>query len=838
MSGSADDLSSDALPVWMVPYAERLYARFPEVLSRLGHPSLCEEFFVPPSPSSRVEVTDTANRKTIRVWLGRQASRKCEPMLQKAPCNMGTSSSSGFGNFCGGNSSVLPSAMPYYSLDPQLTIPNAAPFVSAPPSVPSPGRRGRDPSSKELPRVSQLDRQEEEPASPRSPGSYRPWAAERPKNLVPRKSNPPKRNRASISKEGAETLGVAESLGAQRGRATQAARASVAEVHSRPSTYSLREDRTDESHESLSGDSVYHLQPHSESPDGGHQARRFKPPERRGPHSASVGGSRGGAETPDFGETQVLHKDKKAASSNSSGEEALGLSSAIFNTLSLAGLEGHRSQSSSESPHRGSLQEPRPEVARRKSLSSRRGLVLTLPTAEGQQPDVTTPGNASKASVEDGSSSKGSGDEKSLAARRGSFLSLKREPSKFTSGGSACHSPENKQPAVQLLSRQRTNSSLDGVYRTISTRLGSTEQLAVIPDDGTSVPRPLPGSFPNRRTVFFFDWDDTLCPTSWIRSILREHIDDLKEWADLGQADNEVEWRDAVPGWFSQPLPDEPLVHECIADLQQAVINVIECAQAHGVVCIVTNAVPGWIDKTIKKWLPELRQYIDGHGARPPIKVIYGQQAYKQPTGKAADLGWVDELGPYMWWKKAAMTIALDGIQELYRLGDAQEYTTNSPLPNVSWCSHGDSKRIANLISIGDDEAEMQAAGLTAHGYESRRWQDTKTDEARRKICNDFTAGGECSHSHWPWVKLVKCRERPHVKQLCGQLQEILELLPCMVHLREHIRISMARPQDQFFNPNNPIDSRSRSELCAHLLGAAVSNSRQSVERSLRTQTA
>merc|ERR1711972_1284296 len=149
---------------------------------------------------------------------------------------------------------------------------------------------------------------------------------------------------------------------------------------------------------------------------------------------------------------------------------------------------------------------------------------------------------------------------------------------------------------------------------------------------------------------------------------LTAHMADLKEWADLERLDNEVEWRDAVPGWFSQPLPDEPMVHEWIAEQQRAAIDVIERAQAYGVVCIVTNAVRGWVDKTIKKWLPELRQYIDGHGARPPIKVIYGQRVYKQPTGAAADLGWVDDLGPYMWWKKAAMTIALDGIQELYRV--------------------------------------------------------------------------------------------------------------------------------------------------------------------------
>lgn len=38
------------------------------------------------------------------------------------------------------------------------------------------------------------------------------------------------------------------------------------------------------------------------------------------------------------------------------------------------------------------------------------------------------------------------------------------------------------------------------------------------------VPRPRPVSFPHRRNVIFFDWDDTLCPTSWIRKLLKDTV--------------------------------------------------------------------------------------------------------------------------------------------------------------------------------------------------------------------------------------------------------------------------------------------------------------------------
>lgn len=405
------------------------------------------------------------------------------------------------------------------------------------------------------------------------------------------------------------------------------------------------------------------------------------------------------------------------------------------------------------------------------------------------------------------------------------------------SGGPTCHSPENKQSAVQLLSQRIVRCA------TVDTQSMSSWDGASV----SAVPRPLPGAFPNRRTVFFFDWDDTLCPTSWIRSILTAHIADLKEWCDLEQLDNEVEWRDSVPGWFSQPLPDEPTVHEWIADLQRAVIDVITACQAYGVVCIVTNALPGWVDKTIKKWLPMLTQYIYGHGARPPIKVLYGQQAYKPPQGAAADLSWVNELGPYMWWKKAAMTKALDGVDELYRL----EETNFSPrhgsaqiLPNISWCGCGDQKRVASVISVGDDEAEMQATELAARDYDERRVALHAGRSSRRVYHN--VASGTCRWSSgstkWPWIKLVKCKERPHVKQLQTQLQEILELLPELVAQRQHFRIPMDPAQDEHsqrdaHDPLAPPSPRSRSELCTKFFGADATTEKRCAEWTLRMQT-
>jgi len=201
----------------------------------------------------------------------------------------------------------------------------------------------------------------------------------------------------------------------------------------------------------------------------------------------------------------------------------------------------------------------------------------------------------------------------------------------------------------------------------------------------------------------------------------------------MDNKDVDFEWRDHVPEWYGNPLPDD--VSESIADLQRAVIDVINKAQALGIVCIVTNAVRGWVEKTTKKWLPKLNQYILGHGTRPQILVLYGQQEYQRPKpeSQAASLGWVDDLGELMWWKKAAMSAVLCRIDDVYRVagtgidsgvgsssvcsGDQQGCPSDAgeALKEVTWLADSNAKDLVNLISIGDSEAEMQSSpGRTA----------------------------------------------------------------------------------------------------------------------------
>jgi len=396
--------------------------------------------------------------------------------------------------------------------------------------------------------------------------------------------------------------------------------------------------------------------------------------------------------------------------------------------------------------------------------------------------------------------------------------------------------------------------------------------------DGDRTPnrlhRPLPAAFPNRRALILLDWDDTLCPTTWISQILKAHMADSACWAMGSSAGCEVDWHFEIPAWFGQPLPDEPSVRDPIAELQREVIKLINVAQRFGVVVIVTNAVHGWVESTTKKWLPELKQYILGHGARPPIKVLYGQLAYaaarKHNRKNCEDLPWVDGLGELMWWKKVAMDNAIGNIEELYRLspasatlarwdwnlpfgatlggtshcgsvpsmdlplmgypltplsGDFGAASSSASMAAVPWHTDGNAKRLVSLISIGDSEAEMQAAFLSGLGAPDLRaaqiaaqqlqqqlaWQSLMPPLAQspwagsdpltpvpppqipvasplRRPQSNPPAGSSRLPAK-PWVKVVKLQVNPSVFDLAEELRHLALALPKLISTRSHVRL-------------------------------------------------
>jgi len=385
--------------------------------------------------------------------------------------------------------------------------------------------------------------------------------------------------------------------------------------------------------------------------------------------------------------------------------------------------------------------------------------------------------------------------KKSLLERRGVNLPLGQIPKGISIGEPAtpplqrtqslltgCMSPENRQASVYLLERRERAPSF----------FHESDDRSESPPRASSpvnhlVQRPLPGAFPCQRTVFFFDWDDTLCPTTWIRSLIKETRAEMEEW---NEERFDYEWRNTIPGWFHQPLPDDPRIRKSISKLQRASIGLITAAQAFGVVCIVTNALPGWVDRTMQKWLPELTQYIRGHGARPPISVFYGQKEYAK-LPEVQDLPFVDELAETVWWKVAAMKQAIDQLDTLYRV---ETETTRSM---------GHTRRPLNIIAVGDDEAEMQASQIVGfHGSRGVRDASCSGDGASKKVrshsaspCLQATSsadGIDSVHGPSPWVKRMKFKAFPRISELTSQLEEVTAMIPDAICSRCHFYVDMA----------------------------------------------
>ena len=96
-----------------------------------------------------------------------------------------------------------------------------------------------------------------------------------------------------------------------------------------------------------------------------------------------------------------------------------------------------------------------------------------------------------------------------------------------------------------------------------------------------------------RRPLLIFDWDDTLCPTSWLKSqavILTE------------------------PG----PLHLRPQ----LSQITQSCISLLRSACNHGDVFLSTNAAPGWVNTASKNFMYGVAGEID----RLNIPVLYGRE--------------------------------------------------------------------------------------------------------------------------------------------------------------------------------------------------------------------
>merc|ERR1719162_1426189 len=105
--------------------------------------------------------------------------------------------------------------------------------------------------------------------------------------------------------------------------------------------------------------------------------------------------------------------------------------------------------------------------------------------------------------------------------------------------------------------------------------------------------------FKPEQTIILFDWDDTLCPSNWIR----ENRPTLS---------------------FFKPAPTDEKFQRPLRELQKHVEGVLKLALKLGRVVIVTNAMEPWVETSCRNFLPLLMPYV------LDIPVIYARSIFDQ----------------------------------------------------------------------------------------------------------------------------------------------------------------------------------------------------------------
>jgi len=173
------------------------------------------------------------------------------------------------------------------------------------------------------------------------------------------------------------------------------------------------------------------------------------------------------------------------------------------------------------------------------------------------------------------------------------------------------------------------------------------------------------------QTIIVFDWDDTLCPSHYIR-VNRPALH------------------------YFQPCPNDVKYKVPLEQLSKLTIRTLRVACEVGKVIILTNAQPQWVEISCRNFLPGVWDVI----RELDIDIIYAREGFENDLAisQAAGQGYNYNLNIPQLWKEKAMK---EHITKFYTKYERQ-----------SW---------KNVISIGDQHCEHNAAKLASANRPSQR---------------------------------------------------------------------------------------------------------------------
>lgn len=168
--------------------------------------------------------------------------------------------------------------------------------------------------------------------------------------------------------------------------------------------------------------------------------------------------------------------------------------------------------------------------------------------------------------------------------------------------------------------------------------------------------------FHPRQSIVIFDWDDTLCPSHWIR-INRPKLQ------------------------YFQPCPDDPRYKLPLESLSDQVIKALRASSAIAKTIILTNAQVTWVEISCKNFMPRVWPVIQELG----IDIVYARQSVEQDIATSRELDYNYNANAPQLWKERAMK---DNISKFY-----------SQYLHQSW---------KNIVSIGDQICEHNALRIVS----------------------------------------------------------------------------------------------------------------------------
>eukprot|EP00929_Paragymnodinium_shiwhaense_P007428 TRINITY_DN111344_c0_g1_i1.p1 TRINITY_DN111344_c0_g1~~TRINITY_DN111344_c0_g1_i1.p1 ORF type:complete len:823 (+),score=155.70 TRINITY_DN111344_c0_g1_i1:175-2643(+) len=243
-------------------------------------------------------------------------------------------------------------------------------------------------------------------------------------------------------------------------------------------------------------------------------------------------------------------------------------------------------------------------------------------------------------------------------------------------------------------------------------------------------------------TVIFFDWDDTLCPSTWI-------LDDTGlPWdkpAPCFEDPSVPLYRKDSEG--NGPTSSGKMVDALKEHASMVATLLLQAAQL-GTVVILTLGGVGWVDLSIRHFLPWLEGFMEAND----IQVVYAREALSREEIQRTVQDGVDGFALQKLLKRLSMS------QMTHEFYDRKPYTS-----------------FKNVLSIGDSEVERDA--LWALMEEHR---DLQTQLRRR---------GLRSRS-----KTLKLQDAPGLEQMALELRIISAWLVPLVFYDGDFKADLGEP--------------------------------------------